>query len=116
MAVMFRITGSGERERYYYFGREITRAEYDRLIEEHRPPEVGGGERGSSLVGWKPYYSETMAYNPRQIPEAKAFLEKHGLPTVIDATGRPLMQSREHRKKLMKLQRYHDNDGGYGDG
>jgi hypothetical protein len=38
------------------------------------------------------------------------------VPTEIDAKGRPRMDSREHRKQIMKLNGFHDNDGGYGDG
>lgn len=116
MAVMFRITGDGQRQRFYYFGREITREEYERLSAEHRPPELAGGERGSSFCGWKPLASESYAYHPKQIKEAEAFLKSRDCPTEIDPTGRPLFTSRSHRRRFLKVNRAHDNDGGYGDG
>jgi hypothetical protein len=116
MSVMFRSVGSGEKTRYYYFGKEVAKEEYDRLVEEHRPPQISGGVNGTSFVGWRPFYSEAMAYHPRQIPKAREHLEKHGAGTEIDNKGRPLIKSRQHRNQLMRLNGVHDNDGGYGDG
>jgi hypothetical protein len=114
----FRHVGSGRTEKWYIDGKEVAASLYEAKMQEAIDglPKIAEGVKGTSLTGWTPYYSEALAYHPKQIAQARDFLASRGVPTEIDAKGRPRMDSREHRKQIMKLNGFHDNDGGYGDG
>jgi hypothetical protein len=113
-----RIVGFGDSTRYYIGepGREkqVSKTEFDEIF---KPVEDLGGD-GSGLIAWhKPIESDALAVHPKQIQEAMARNARHGL--YIDynpADGRPILRDRDQRRRLMKIEKCHDNSGGYGDG
>jgi hypothetical protein len=111
----------GRNPKYFVDDREVTRAEFDAAWESRRglrlsrPLEAGDVPLASSGKSCWPMKSEAMACHPKQIEEIMKRDRKHGVPTCRDRVGRPILTSRAHRKALMRLEGYHDNNGGYGD-
>lgn len=97
---------------YFLDGQEVTEAEFWAAMPE---PVQDDGD-GTGLTGWKPIHSDALGYHPSQRIEAMEHLKKIGVPTYVDRIGRPVLESRSHRRKLLKALRHHDNNGGYGDG
>lgn len=107
-----RIIGSGEKTRYLLNGKEVTKAEFDRAFPDKKM--AANGE--CSLLGWhKPIASEAMAVHPEQIGEVMERNKKHGVHIEYLPDGCPKLTSREQRRQLMRIEGYHDNNGGFGD-
>lgn len=99
--------------RYYIDDKEVTEEEYRAAF-----PDKPLAENGQcSLRGWtKPLLSDALAVHPDQIPDVMERNRRAGLHVEYNAEdGRPILRSREQRRKLMKLDKCHDRDGGYGD-
>jgi hypothetical protein len=62
-----------------------------------------------------PMKSEAAAVHPSQIGEATEFYRNKGVPTSFDRLGRPVLESRAHRKAFLRASGLHDRDGGVGD-
>ena len=93
---------------YYVSGKEVSRKTYEAIYPE--PEAVEGGVFGAPALTGYPIHSEALAYSKRQIPEAREFFEKRGVPTDIDAQGRPVLRDRAHRDKVLKALGVHDNN------
>jgi len=72
------------------------------------------GQSGQSPSCW-PMKSVALAVHPTQREEYENFAGSHGIPTKFDKMGRPVFQSRNHRKQYAELVGASDFDGGYGD-
>ena len=99
---------------YFIDGEEVSREIYEETFPDK--PMAKNGQ--CSLRGWsKPILSDALAVHPSQIPEVMERNKKAGLPPIeYESTyGRPILTSREMRRKLMKVSKVHDNQGGYGD-
>lgn len=103
------INGKSGQEKYFIDGEEVSKRFFD-LHFPDRPISYTALSRPM-----KPKLSDALAYHPRQVAEARAYLKKCGVPTEIVPDGRPIIRSRAHQKALLKLQGYRNNDGGYGD-
>lgn len=93
---------------------QVTKEEFDAAI-----PPVDDSVDG--LVGnrpWaKPVVSDALAVHPSQIEEVMARNKRHGLEVEYEGEyGRPILRDRDQRRRLLKIERCHDNNGGYGDG
>lgn len=116
----FRQKGAAGRERYYMDAREVTRDEFERAFAEERAllPVV---EEDPSCQGnrpWsKPILSDALAVHPDQIKDVMERNARHGIHVNYHPDdGRPILPDRDARRRLMRLERCHDNQGGYGDG
>lgn len=58
-----------------------------------------------------PCYSAAMGVLPSQRDEFRKLDKAHGIETVFDEKGRVRLESREHRRRLMKARRVVDFDG-----
>jgi len=67
-----------------------------------------------SCSAW-PMVSDALAVHPKQVEEANARNKRHGVNVQYLPNGQAVLPDRNERKKLLRLERYHDNDGGYGD-
>lgn len=91
------------------------------LAAEHSKECALAAKKKKGLFGvqttWqKPIQSIGLAVHPKRIKEAEAYAAKHGVPTDFTSDrGSPKITSRAQRKKLLKIFRLVDNDGGYGD-
>lgn len=106
-------------EHYQVDGKEVTKEEYDSLMEEARSgiPKVKGGKPGDSLVAWKrPIESMAAQCHPKQVEEYRESLHKKGICVDVTPDGKPVFTNSRQRKKFLKSQGLHDNNGGYGDG
>lgn len=84
---------------YTIDGHEVTKEEFEAEFPE-QPLEIGEPYRPCVF---KPIASEALAYHPKQIPEAKKYLEKMGVgDTQIDSTGRPIFRDRQHRRRVLR--------------
>lgn len=108
-----KIIGHGEKKRYLIDEKEVSKEEFDQVF-----PDKNEGGDGSALVCWhRPIQSDALAVHPSQITEAVERNRRHGLHIDYNPVdGRPILKDRDQRRRLMKIERVHDNSGGYGDG
>lgn len=102
------IRGPADNQTYHLDSKQVTKAEFDAVF-----PDLGAGS--SSLAQWKPVISDALAVHPRQVKEAEQSAAAKGIPTQFLPDGRPILTSRQHRKKYLRAYGFHDRDGGYGD-
>lgn len=96
---------------YFLEGREVTEEEYRKVY----PLDPGVP---MISAGWsRPMLSDALAVHPSQVQEATARNAKRGCSvTYRTDDGRAIVPDRGERKKLLKIEGFHDRDGGYGDG
>lgn len=83
-----------------------------RLCPMFAASKAAGGQQPS---GW-PMTSQALAVHPSQVAEANERNRRHGLGTRYDpATGNAIIPDRTDRKRLLRLEGFHDKSGGYGD-
>jgi hypothetical protein len=111
------VYGPKGKKLFFIDGKPVSRRRFDRafpnrvcdLIRAGKGP--GGQENGA----W-PMRSEALAVHPRQVEQANARNARHGVATRYDPkTGHAIIPSREDRRKLLKVEGFRDNDGGYSD-
>ncbi len=109
-----KIDGTGTH--YFLNGREVIEARYKEYYPTPEP--ISEGEPGTALCSWhKPILSDALAVHPKQIAEVMARNARHGLHVEYEPEhGRPILKDRNQRRELMRIERVHDNSGGYGDG
>jgi hypothetical protein len=83
------------------------------VCERNLGAEIAG--RGHDTPSCWPAKSRALAVHPTQRNQYMEFASKHGVPTHFDEMGRPVFESREHRKRYATLVGASDFDGGYGD-
>lgn len=103
----------GSPDRYYLDGKEVTREEYQQSVPDV-PLDFSNG--APSLCPFKPIISDALAVHPTQIKEAMERDKKHGLSVEYLPDGRPKLDGRDKRRRMLKSLNFHDNHGGYGDG
>lgn len=100
---------------YRINGKTVTREEFlqgpNRLKECLRKRRAPGGNSPSC---W-PQHSDTLAVHPEQIAEYREYDAARGVPTNYDAQGRPIFESRGHRKRYYAAHNAFDGSAGYGD-
>ena len=70
---------------------------------------------GTPPSGW-PLVSDALAVHPDQIEQATARNRRHGVNVTYEpASGRAVIPDRGERRRLLRLEGCHDNQGGYGD-
>lgn len=69
---------------------------------------------GHNPANW-PMASVALAVHPSQRKQYEEFADKNGVPTRFDDRGRPVFESKGHRKNYAELVGATDFDGGYGD-
>lgn len=62
-----------------------------------------------------PLLSQALGVAPSQVKEAERRHREVGCPTDFTKDGRAIIRSRDHRNKLLKLNRMRDRDASYGD-
>ena len=88
-------------------GREVTKAEYEAALPKKLGnPQLAGlvgdlRQSGQLTAGW-PIHSDAMGVHPKDVAAEAAFVRKAGVPTQFDGKGRPILESRAHRRKYMK--------------
>ncbi len=94
-------------------GQLLTEAEYDTWLDGIR---VEGPVDLHIEAGWRNFKSDGLAVHPDQVDLATERNRLHGVNVTYDREyGRAIIPDRHERKKLLKVERFHDNDGGYGD-
>lgn len=104
-----RVTGA---RLYYVEGREVSEGEFDAAF----PPREIGSPSGHSTAWSNGLCSDALAVHPKQIAQVMERNKRHGLHVEYDGVGRPILKDRGQRRDLMRVERCHDNEGGYGDG
>ena len=94
---------------------EVSEAEFHAAFPDQKL-DFSQGAFGTETLWQKPVISDGAACLPKRIKDFEAYLAKNGAPTDYTThRGRPIFNSRAHRKKVLKLLSMCDNDGGYGD-
>lgn len=98
---------------YFLEGREVTEEAYKEAFPD-RPMAKSGR---CSLRGWsRPIQSDALAVHPSDIAAVMERNRARDLHVEYNPEdGRPILTSREERRKLMKIEKMHDRNGGYGD-
>ena len=99
---------------YELDGKEVTEKAYKKAHRVMFEPGHVPSCAGNTTTCW-PMYSEAMAVHPEQIPEAMERNKKHGVYVEYAKDGRAKLMDRGQRKALMRIEGYHDNNGGFGD-
>jgi hypothetical protein len=73
------------------------------------------GKQAPTLVRSRRQKSIALAVHPSQVEEASSDAVRKGVPTEFTRDGRPIFESRAHRKKYFQAYGYFDRDAGYGD-
>lgn len=106
------IRGKAGHETYHLDGREVTKAEFDRAF----PDQTFDGDFGGATPAKdRPKLSLALAVHPDDIPAAREYAAKNGVPTDFAGDGRAIIRSRQHQKEYLKIRHLHNRDGGYGD-
>lgn len=95
---------------YYLDGRRVSEEEFRAVF-----PEKEIGWFGGQLPSCWPMVSEALAVHAKQAEAANERARRHGINVHYDARGDCHIPDRNERKKLLRLERMHDNNGGYGD-
>lgn len=102
--------------RYWIDGQQVTEAAYhaafpsklEELLEAKEVKIEGGGH-------W-PLVSDALGVHPDQVDEANLRNKKAGVAVEYNRKGQAVIPTRGERRKLLRLEQFHDKDGGYGDG
>lgn len=95
---------------HYFLGdREVTESEFRGDF-----PDKDGVPGGHPPSCW-PMKSEALACDPTQVAEMNARNAASGVGATYRDDGMCVIQSRRERKRLLKLEGFHDKSGGYGD-
>lgn len=86
-------------EHYFLDGDEVSEADYRKAFPLNR----GIGGFATSVRDAKPWVSDALGVNPKQIEAVKERNRKHGLNIAYTPDGRPICTDSGQRKKLMKL-------------
>ena len=106
------IRGYGKTAVYLIDGKEVTKAEFD-LAFPDKPIGIPGGHHTTC---WPQISEDAFAVHPKQVEQANARNRRHGINVEYDkATGAAIIPDRDQRRKLLKLEGWRDNSGGYGD-
>lgn len=91
---------------HYLDGKEVSKEEYDEAFPD-KP--IG---MFAAIDDWhKPVVSYGLGCVPKRIKEFESFAEKNGVPTDYSTNrGLPVITSKAHQKKLLKVMKHHNND------
>jgi hypothetical protein len=112
----------GKPAKYFVDGREVTEAQYDAAFPSKLEELLEAGDLlpSDTRTGW-PLASDALAVHPDQVQEANERNRKAGVNVTYSdgkdghKKGQALLPSRHERRKLLRLEKAHDRDGGYGD-
>jgi hypothetical protein len=108
---VFKSVGHGEKTRYYIDGVQVSREEFDQALPDQPLEAAPGGHLPSC---W-PQVMESLGVHPSQVAQANERNRKAGVNVTYDRDGNAVVPDRNERRKLIRLERCHDKDGGYGD-
>ena len=96
-------------------GKKVSREEFDKSL----PSCLDLTSSAECLMGhtttcW-PMLSEALAVHPTQIEQAMARNKRHGVNVTYTRDGRAILPDRGERKRLLRLEGFHDNQAGFGD-
>ncbi len=97
-------------DEFYLDGVQVTEEEFRAQF-----PERDGVPGAPSTAGW-PMRSTALAVHPEQVKEANERNSAAGVSAHYESDGTCVIESRSARRKLLKLEGFHDRNGGYGDG
>lgn len=106
------VYGSDGSARYFVGADEVTKEVFD---ERFPTKPLGVPMLGNNTPACWPMVSEALAVHPDQAREANERNARHGVAARYDGEGMCHIPDRSDRAKLLKLEGFHDNHGGYGD-
>lgn len=106
-----KIKGKPGQETYWIDGVEVDKEAFD-LAFPNKP--LGDGPGGCNLGCW-PMLSDALSVHPKQVEQANARNKKHGVNVEYRPDGKAVVPDRAARKRVLRLEKFHDNNGGYGD-
>lgn len=106
----------GKKPRYFVDGTEVSEAEYDKAFPSKLASLLEAGDLlpSDSRTAW-PIVSDALGVHPDQVPEANHRNKAAGVNVQYNRKGQAVIPSRGERRKLLRLEKAHDRDGGYGD-
>jgi hypothetical protein len=101
---------------YEIDGQEVSKAEFDSAGNHinHSAPLGVPMLAGNTSSCW-PMKSDAMAVHPKDIQKAMERNRKHGVYVEYDPEdGRAILPDQGAKRELMKIEKVHDKNGGYG--
>jgi hypothetical protein len=102
----------GKTARFFLDGEEVTREQFDAAFPPK--PDLPGSFASCQGACW-PQESVALAVHPDQVAEANERNKAHGVNVTYKADGTAVVPDRGERRRLLRLEGYHDKQGGYGD-
>ncbi len=103
-------------KRYWLDGKEVTEAEYEAAFPSKLEELLEAADVMIEGGGHWPILSDGLGVHPEQVDEANRRNKAAGVAVEYNHKGQAVIPSRGERRKLLRLERCHDKDGGYGDG
>jgi hypothetical protein len=70
--------------------------------------------RSCTTTCW-PMVSDALAVHPKQVEQARERAKRHGISVEYRDNGQCVIPDRAERRRLLRLEGFHDRSGGYGD-
>lgn len=99
---------------YRLNGKEVSQEEFTQESNLEALLEEGECLAGQSPGCW-PMVSRALQVHPRQIPAVLERNRRAGINVEYQPDGQPVLTDRGKRRELLRVERKHDNNGGYGD-
>ena len=94
-------------------GCEYVRDLMGEILSQRSRVKTGNGVGGKPCSTW-PRVSEAMGVSSGQVREAMDFDRSRGVPTDYTADGNPILTSKGHQDRYMKVHGFHDRGGKMG--
>lgn len=94
---------------YFIDGNPVSEAAFNAQFPDHII--LPGSNPIGHQPGCWPMESVALACHPKQVEAMNARNQKHGISTRYRADGTAVIPDRGDRKKLLRLERMHDNNG-----
>ena len=114
MAVGRIVYHAGGKRSFFIDDRKVSEAAYRKRFPSKLDLNTGEAPFVACASCW-PMTSEALSCTEGQVEAMNARNAKHGISTRYDATGLAHVPTRGDRAKLLKLEGFHDVQGGYGD-
>ena len=115
MARRARIVLKGSQFIYFVDDKEVSEEEYRRAFPSRLEESLGAEPLAAQTPSAWPIISDAMAVHPKQIKQAIARNKRMGSNVVYNEQGQAILTDRGARRDLMRIEGFHDNQGGYGD-
>lgn len=111
-----KIVVDGSRFRYFVGDDEVTEQVYRAACPSKLQEALDAEPLPAQTSAAWPIISDALAVHTSQIEQARARNKRMGCNVDYNEKGQAILTDRGARRDLLKVEGFHDNQGGYGDG